>query len=204
MDSETRNTRAPGLTGEEKPALHGADVCPHWLAPMLDNPLRRWLTGTRRIARTYLRPGMTMLDVGCGSAPLLLDAAEAVGPDGAIICADLQPAMLARVAAKARRAGIEGRVRLHQCGAESLGLEPAIADLAVAFWMLHEVPSQEALLAEIAACLRPGGRFLLFEPGIHVSAEAFARSLEHAEACGMTVVERPRFRMSHTAVLERG
>jgi ubiquinone/menaquinone biosynthesis C-methylase UbiE len=201
MDSNVRFTTAPSPEGRTAPAPLAHDVCPAWLAPMLDNPVRRWLAAPGRITRDYLREGMTVVDIGCGPAAMLSDFAAGVGATGEVVCVDIQRAMLERVARKAVRAGIADRVRLHQCGPDALGLEPSIADLAVAFWMLHEVPDEGRLLAEVRACLKPGGRFLLVEPGVHVSQAKFAASLEQAQTVGFSIEDRPRFPISHAALL---
>jgi ubiquinone/menaquinone biosynthesis C-methylase UbiE len=203
MSDEIRFTRAPGLDGRETGAQRGCHVCPAWLAPFLDNPLRRLLIGSRRLAERYLPAGMVVVDVGCGSAPLMADIARVVGSTGEIVCVDLQRGMLERAGRKAGRLGLGGRVRLHQCALDTLGLEAGLADFAIAFWMLHEVPDQERLLREVAACLKPGGRFLIVEPRFHVSREAFEKSLELASAAGLSVIERPRVTACIAAVVEK-
>ena len=42
-------------------------VCPWWAAWFtINNPLRRLAHNPQRILSPYLKPGMTVLDVGCG------------------------------------------------------------------------------------------------------------------------------------------
>lgn len=62
-------------------------------------------------------------------------------------------------------------------------------DLALAFWMVHEVPDQESLLQQIGRALKPGGRFLLAEPKVHVGQAAFDRTVGLAEKAGLTRVK---------------
>ncbi len=42
-------------------------VCPWWLTYTFDNPLRRWIQDPVRILDNFVRPGMNVMDVGCGN-----------------------------------------------------------------------------------------------------------------------------------------
>ncbi len=178
-------------------------VYPAKHAFFLDNPLRRWLMRQRAFAKQFVREGMTVLDVGCGSAPLLFDLARAVGPTGHIICADLQQGMLDRVAAKARRKRISSRVRLHRCESTKVGLEPDCVDLAIAFWMVHETPSPEAFVHEMATTVRPGGVLLIVEPKHHVKPQLLEAYENYARDCGLRMEQRPRVRFSWSLMFRR-
>jgi ubiquinone/menaquinone biosynthesis C-methylase UbiE len=52
--------------------------------------------GTHALLRAALREGQRVLDVGCGCADLVLDAAEAVGSAGRVVGLDVSRPMLAR------------------------------------------------------------------------------------------------------------
>ncbi|MBN1297881.1 methyltransferase domain-containing protein [bacterium] len=165
-------------------AMNGR-VCPESVAPWLDNPVRRWVTGSRRLARRYLSPGMTVLDVGCGPAPMLVDIVRAIGPGGRLICVDIQRGMLERVARKVVRLGVCDRVRLHLSHPDDLGLEPGLVDVAIAFWMVHEAPDPHRLLGQIRDTLKPAGRFLMIEPAMHVSKQVFNDGIAWNQSHGM-------------------
>ena len=74
------------------------------------------------------------------------------------------------------------------------------ADFALAFWMLHEVPDQAAFLAEVRACLKPGGRLLVVEPRLHVGGAAFERSVAIARGVGLLPVARPAVALSRAVL----
>jgi ubiquinone/menaquinone biosynthesis C-methylase UbiE len=190
----TQNTRSAG-----QPA---GNVCPWWLCPTFDNPLRRLIQDPDRILAGLVRPGETALDIGCGMGYFSIPLARLVGPGGKVICVDLQEQMLAGVRRRAERAGVADRIRLHRAGTDSLELEET-ADFALAFWMLHEVPDQAAFLAEVRACLKPCGRLLIVEPRIHVGSAAFERSVTIARDAGLLPVARPAVALSR-AVLFSG
>jgi ubiquinone/menaquinone biosynthesis C-methylase UbiE len=190
------------MSTRQPPAHHArsGSVCPWWLCPTFDNPLRRWIQNPDRILAGLVQPGQTVLDLGCGRGYLSLPLARLVGPTGKVICVDLQERMLAAVRRCAERAGVADRIRLHQAGADGLGLTEA-ADGAVAFWMLHEVPDQARFLAEVRAGLKPGGRLLVAEPRIHVGSAAFERSVEIARSIGLAPIARPAVALSRAVIL---
>jgi len=136
--------------------------------------------------------------MGYFSIPL----ARLVGAGGKVICVDLQERMLAGVRRRAERADVVDRIRLHPAGMDGLGLTET-ADFALAFWMLHEVPDQAAFLAEVRACLRPGGRLMVAEPRIHVGSAAFERSVEVARSIGLEPIARPAVALSRAALFSR-
>ena len=45
----------------------GKLVCPWQIAPLMDNAIRPLIHNPRRLFSPYIRPGMTVLDVGCGA-----------------------------------------------------------------------------------------------------------------------------------------
>jgi ubiquinone/menaquinone biosynthesis C-methylase UbiE len=185
------------MSTDQVPSLHSrsGNVCPWWLCPTFDNPLRRLIQNPDRILAGLVQSGETALDLGCGMGYFSIPLARLVGSQGKVICVDLQEQMLTRVRRRAERAGVADRVRLHRAGTDSLGLTEK-ADFALAFWMLHEVPDQAAFLAEVRAWLQPGARLLIVEPRIHVGSVAFERSAEAARNGGWEIVASPPVALS--------
>ena len=185
-----------------EPASGSQRVCPASHAGWLSTPLRRLLQNPERILRGLVSEGDTVIDVGCGPGFFTLPLARMVGETGSLIAVDLQPQMLERLRQRAERAGLAGRIRLQACKADALEL-CAEADFALAFYMLHEVPSAEAFLEEVRGALKPRGRLLLVEPRGHVSASDFQRSVALATKAGMQVLSEPRLAFSRAVVLAR-
>jgi ubiquinone/menaquinone biosynthesis C-methylase UbiE len=187
---------------DARPAPGGGDVCSAEHAGWLSTPLRRLLHDPRSILDGLVAPGDTAIDFGCGPGFFTLPMAEMVGLEGRVVAVDLQAAMLDRLRLRAERAGLLARITLHRCEADTIGELPP-ADAALAFYMVHEVPDVARFLGEVSAALKPGGRFLLVEPRGHVSAAAFAATLDMAAAAGLRAVATPRVRMSRTTLFAR-
>jgi ubiquinone/menaquinone biosynthesis C-methylase UbiE len=150
------------------------------------NPLRRWLESPAALLGPHVRPGMTVLEPGCGMGFFSLELARRVGPTGRLVCVDLQPRMIAGLERRVRRAGLSGRLEAiaGTLDDERLDAHRENVDFAAAIHMVHEVPDPARFLGRLAELARPGGRLLLMEPPHHVSAAAFERTLRVAEAAG--------------------
>src|SRR6058998_1566553 len=66
---------------------------PHGTAAILDT--RTLTTAHRRLAQ-LLRPGLMVLDVGCGTGAMTRGMAEAVAPGGLAVGVDVHPGLLAQ------------------------------------------------------------------------------------------------------------
>lgn len=69
-----------------------------------------------------LRPGASVLDVGCGTGWTSLGAAQRVGPEGRVLGADLSGPMLARARERAAEAGLD-QARFEVADAQTDALE---------------------------------------------------------------------------------
>jgi ubiquinone/menaquinone biosynthesis C-methylase UbiE len=129
---------------------------------------------------------MTVVEPGCGMGFFSLPLARMVGPTGTVVCADLQPKMIAALRRRARRAGLLDRIQTVVCQAGDLGVAAwaDCADLALAIHMVHEVPDVDNLMRQLHAVVRPGGRLLIVEPKGHVSSADFERTMARASAAG--------------------
>jgi len=143
---------------------------------VLHNPirydLRAWLITRGRegkFRRTLvelagLKPGQSVLDVGCGTGSLAIEAAKAVGPAGSVVGIDPSPEMIGRAKSKARR---RANVRFEIAPAQSLPFADASFDVVLSSLVLHQLPpeSLHVVKAEIARVLKPSGRLLLVDIG---------------------------------------
>ncbi|HUL54997.1 MAG TPA: class I SAM-dependent methyltransferase [Opitutaceae bacterium] len=178
-------------------------VCPWWAGYLLANPVRALLQNPQRILKPYLQNGMQALDVGAAMGFFSLPMAKLVGATGRVVCVDLQERMIRGLQQRAARAGLADRIDARVCSRQSLKLDDLAGtlDFALAFAMVHEVPDQARLLAEIRAALRPGGTLLVCEPVGHVPADPFAATVALARHAGFDVTGHPRAPFSRCVLL---
>ena len=177
----------------------GPHTCPWWFGYTFDNPLRGLVHDPTAIFGDLVRPGDTVVDVGCGLGFFTLALAKLVGPGGRVIAVDVQREMLERARRRAERQGLVDRIEFCQCAPDRLGIE-GVADFVLAFWMVHEVSQPEAFLAEVRSLLRPSGHLLIAEPRGHVPESFFARTIERVREAGFEVSPGPAVRLSRSAL----
>jgi 2-polyprenyl-3-methyl-5-hydroxy-6-metoxy-1,4-benzoquinol methylase len=180
-------------------------VCPCWAGYFLANRLRKLLQNPYKILAPYVRPGMTILDVGSAMGFFSLPMAEMVGPGGKVVCVDVQPRMLQVLCGRAREAQLAARIETHGSTENAIGLSRREAqfDFALAFTMLHEVGDPANFLREIHELLKSGALLLLTEPVKHVSQTQFEQTVELATRTGFRTTGHPPVRLCHTVLLAK-
>jgi SAM-dependent methyltransferase len=108
-----------------------------------------------------LRPGETVVDLGCGGGLDVFLASARVGPTGKAIGIDMTPEMLERARKNAAK-GIDGKpipnVEFHQATIDKLPLPDASVDCVISNCVINLAPNKPAVFREIARVLKPGGR----------------------------------------------
>jgi SAM-dependent methyltransferase len=100
-----------------------------------------------------LRPGDSVLDVGCGAGVDLLIAARLVGPNGRVSGLDLTPEMVAKA-----RSNLGPRAEIALGTAEAIPFADESFDVVISNGVLNLCPSKEQAYREIHRVLRPDGR----------------------------------------------
>jgi SAM-dependent methyltransferase len=156
--------------------------CPAWMSGLMENPLTRGvMDASLLVQRAGLKPGMHVLDAGCGAGRVTVEAADRVGETGEIVALDIQPAMLEKARARSKQAGVNNvRFMLSALGE---GMLPENRfDRALLITVLGEIPDRLAGLSEIAASLKPGGILSITEmmPDPHYQTIHSIRILAHS------------------------
>jgi ubiquinone/menaquinone biosynthesis C-methylase UbiE len=113
------------------------------------------------VDQALLRPGESLLDVGCGTGGVTIPARMQLGESGRAAGIDPAPEMIAVARRKAKRAGAEIDFRVGVI--ESLPFPDETFDVVTSSLMMHHLPEQLRVkgLAEIWRALKPGGRILI-------------------------------------------
>lgn len=123
---------------------------PHGTATILDT--RTLATAHRRLVQ-LLRPGLTVLDVGCGTGAVTRGIAEAVAPDGLAMGLDIHAGLLAQ----AYRA--HGSISGLAFALGDIYTLPCrdICDVVTAARVLQWLASPLEALRAMRAAVKPGG-----------------------------------------------
>jgi ubiquinone/menaquinone biosynthesis C-methylase UbiE len=159
------------------------------------------------LAALDLRPGHTVLDVGCGPGTDLPAMAAAVTGSGAVIGVDVEASMVEEAN---RRVAETPWVEVRLGDAHALPVGPASVDRARADRMVQHVADPAGVFAEFRRVLRPGGvacvaepdwDSLLVDPGDLETNRAFNRFVCSTIVRNATV-GRQLARLAHQAGLE--
>ena len=117
----------------------------------------RWRTAENSAAYLlpHLRPGMRLLDIGCGPGTLTADLAARVAP-GEALAIDVAPEVVAEAEAHARRSGA-GNLTFQVGDFRSAGLAEAGFDVVHAHQVLQHLRDPVGALGAMRRLLRPGG-----------------------------------------------
>ncbi len=110
-----------------------------------------------------INKGEQILDVGCGTGTLAIEAKKQVG-DGKVYGIDASPEMIIQAEKKLEKLGLDIEFKIGLI--ESIPHQDNEFDLVLSSLMMHHLPSEELKLKgleEIHRVLKPGGRLLIID-----------------------------------------
>jgi ubiquinone/menaquinone biosynthesis C-methylase UbiE len=111
-----------------------------------------------------LKPGESVLDVGCGTGTLAIAAKRRAGT-GKVSGIDASPEMIARAGKKTKKAGLD--IAFRNASIDALPFQDAEFDVVLSTLMLHHLPRKlrEQGAREMRRVLKPAGRVLVVDFG---------------------------------------
>ncbi|MBV8930095.1 MAG: class I SAM-dependent methyltransferase [Mycobacteriaceae bacterium] len=116
------------------------------------------------LRRAGLRPGMRVLDVGCGPGDVSFVAARLVGATGTVLGIDAAKEVIGMARARAGERGLSN-VSFEQATADEVAVDDPV-DAVVGRLILMHMPQPVATLRRLAGLLRPGGLIAFCEPDL--------------------------------------
>jgi ubiquinone/menaquinone biosynthesis C-methylase UbiE len=139
---------------------------PAFIGGFLDSEWRRMMQPPRLIIeRSGIRPGMRVLEIGCGSGGFTTYVARAVEPRGEVAALDIQPAMLEQLRRKLAKPANSDitNVGVYEHSAYDLPFADSTFDVVYLITVLQEIPDRPRTLAEARRVLKPDGRLAVSE-----------------------------------------
>jgi SAM-dependent methyltransferase len=129
---------------------------------------------SRSIIRTlldlaHIRPGETVLDVGCGSGVAIREFARRSEGTNLLIGLDMSPYLLREAKQLARREGCGDVIEFHEGRAEALPFPDDSIDVALSCTVMEEGDA-DRMLAELIRVTKPGGRVAVVVRAVDVPA----------------------------------
>ena len=115
------------------------------------------------IELSAVRPGQTVLDIAGGTGDLAAKFSRLVGPEGQVILADINAAMLTVGRDRLIDKGATGNVQVVQADAQQLPFDDNSIDCITIAFGLRNVTDKAMAMRSMLRVLRPGGRLLVLE-----------------------------------------
>jgi len=170
-------------------------------ASALESRLRLLLQNPGRILKKYIHPGMTVLDLGCGTGYFTLEIAKLLEKKGKVIAADVQKGMLDVLIHKLGNNELQQQIQIHNNQENTLNLTDKV-DFIFAFYSFHEMKYIDSITYELQKTIKPETKILISEQKFHVSKYTFNTIVQKMENIGFEICKRPRIFLSRTVIMK--
>ncbi len=137
---------------------------------MMGSKVRQWLADpVKTLQGADIRPGQTILEVGCGTGFFTIPAAQLIGDQGCLVAMDVSSGFIEQVSEKVQNVNLKN-VRVIKRDALDTGLDTASIDKVLLFGVIpFPLLPLNRLLPEMNRIIKPEGSLAvwLFPPRVH-------------------------------------
>lgn len=170
-------------------------------AGALESRFRLLLQNPGKILRKYIHPGMSILDLGCGTGYFTLEIARLLNNHGKVIASDVQMGMLEILQQKLQNSELQSLIEIHKSEEHTLCYTEKV-DFILAFYSFHEMEYIDRIICELTKIVKPETKILISEQKFHVSRNTFETIINKMENNGFEICERPRIFLSRTVLMK--
>lgn len=149
------------------------------------------------------RPGMTIIEIGCGSGFYTVEVAKAIQPDGRVYAVDIQEGMLEKLRNRMEREGVENIIPILADAEGNIPLDDGTADAVFSVAVLPEIPNPVKALTQIKRLMTDDGVFadseVLFDPDYPLKRTV----VKWARQAGLVLDRRISRRLSYVLVFKK-
>jgi ubiquinone/menaquinone biosynthesis C-methylase UbiE len=150
------------------------------------------------------QPGMTIVEVGCGSGFYTVEVAKAIHPDGMVYAVDIQEGMLEKLRARMEREGVENITPILADAEGHIPLDDGIADGVFSIAVMPEIPDPVKAIIQIKRLMKDDGVFadseLLLDPDYPMKRTV----VKWARKAGLELDRTVKKRLSYVVVFKKG
>ncbi len=107
-----------------------------------------------------IRPGMEIVELGCGSGFYTVAVAKAIQPAGLVFAVDIQQGMLDKLKARMEKEGVDNIIPVLADAEGEIPLDDGIADAVFSVTVLPEIPDPPKALLQVKRLLKDDGVFV--------------------------------------------
>ena len=175
------------ITKDRHDRLETSRIAFWMISAFHDNPLLPFFRNPYRLLQAAgLKPGQTVLEVGCVPGFFTIPSARIVGEKGMVYAVDINPLAIRRITGKIQKQAISN-VKPLLANAADTTLPGESVDIAFLFGLPRIAGGRENLIAEMHRVLRPGATLVLEKR--RTAEEMLTRDMEqkgfaYKEKCG--------------------
>ena len=170
-------------------------------AGALESRFRLLVQNPGKILKKYIRPGMTVLDLGCGTGYFTLEIAKLLDQKGKVIASDVQNGMLEILRLKLKNSDLHRQIQIHHNQENNLNLTGKV-DFIFAFYSFHEMKYIDDIINGLVKISKSDTKILISEQRFHVSKYTFNTIIQKMTNSGFEISERPGIFFSRTVIMK--